>query len=334
MSVLIWSPLSWGLLTGQYSGGRHTPLSPGRQKWGPRHMTDPDKYAAVEKLLTVADDAGLSLAHLALAFVLAHPAVTSAIIGPRTMTQLDDLLAGAEHSLSDDPRRDRQHRPARHRHRRHGREVPPAVAPDTGTAPTACWGAGHHLAAGGTRAGGNSDGRATYRWDVEFLHVPGLLQTEDYARALFSSRIPELPSPDLERRVQHRMQRRAIPDRAQPTSYETLIHEAALRMMVGSRDDARAQMLRVLELSEADHIVVRVIPFGLEHFIDVGAAMVYAGGAVPKLDTVVRDGPHGTVFVDSEAQLAVFRTHFRRMEAVSLAPGRSREFIHKLSKEL
>ncbi|GAA2569461.1 hypothetical protein GCM10010424_10040 [Streptomyces lienomycini] len=105
-------------------------------------------------------------------------------------------------------------------------------------------------------------------------------------------------------------------------------------MMVGSRADAQAQMLRVLELSEAEHITVRVIPFGLEHFVDVGAAMVYAGSAVSKLDTVVRDGPHGTVFVGSEAQLAVFRTHFRREEAVSLDPERSREFIHKLSKGL
>ncbi|WP_446035084.1 aldo/keto reductase [Streptomyces olivaceus] len=102
MGVLTWSPLSWGLLTGKYSAGRKAPLSPGRQKWGPRHMTDRDKHAAVEELLTVAGDAGLSLTHMALAFVLAHPGVTSAIIGPRTMDQLDDLLAGAEHSLSDD----------------------------------------------------------------------------------------------------------------------------------------------------------------------------------------------------------------------------------------
>ncbi|MFD7061764.1 helix-turn-helix domain-containing protein [Streptomyces sp. NPDC059906] len=175
---------------------------------------------------------------------------------------------------------------------------------------------------------------ATHRWDVEFLHVPGLLQTEECARALFSSRVPELPASDLERRVQHRMQRRVILDRERRTTYMALVHEAALRMMVGSRADARAQMMRVLELSEADHVTVRVIPFGLEHFVDVGAAMVYAGSVVSKLDTVVRDGPHGTVFVDSEAQLAVFRTHFRRVETMSLDPERSREFIHKLSKEL
>ncbi|ANS66012.1 DNA-binding protein [Streptomyces lincolnensis] len=175
---------------------------------------------------------------------------------------------------------------------------------------------------------------ASHRWDVEFLHVPGLLQTEDCARALFSSRVPELPDEDLELRVQHRMQRRCILEKEPPVPYDVLVHEAALRMRVGGRTASRAQLARVLELSEADHITVRVIPFDLEDFADLGSAMVYAGGAVPKLDTVVRDGPHGTGFIDSAAQLNVFRTHFRRVEAVSLAPERSRDFIHRLSKEL
>jgi aryl-alcohol dehydrogenase-like predicted oxidoreductase len=60
------------------------------------------KLAAVEELVKIAADAGCSLTHLALAFVIAHPAVTSAIIGPRTMDQLTDLLAGASVALDDD----------------------------------------------------------------------------------------------------------------------------------------------------------------------------------------------------------------------------------------
>ncbi|MFF8592459.1 helix-turn-helix domain-containing protein [Streptomyces sp. NPDC015220] len=175
---------------------------------------------------------------------------------------------------------------------------------------------------------------ATFRWDVDFLHVPGLLQTEEYARALFSRRVPELPERDLDLRVSHRMQRRVILTGNRPVPYETLVHEAALRIRVGGRAASRAQLLRILELSEADHVTVRVIPFELEEFGDITAAMVYAGGSVPKLDTVVRDGPHGTVFIDAEAQLGVFRTLFRRVEAASLEPERSRDFIHRLAKEL
>lgn len=102
MGVLTWSPLSWGLLTGKYSAGQQTPITAGRRLWGPRHMTDPAKFDVVERLLPVAQEAGMSLTHMSMAFVLAHPQVTSAIIGPRTMEQLDDLLAGSESSLSDD----------------------------------------------------------------------------------------------------------------------------------------------------------------------------------------------------------------------------------------
>lgn len=79
---------------------------------------------------------------------------------------------------------------------------------------------------------------------------------------------------------------------------------------------------------------MRVIPFDLDGFSWGGSAMTYVGGPVPKLDTVVRDAPHGAAFVDSEAQLATYRTRFRKVEAVSLEPERSRDFIHRLTKEL
>ncbi|MFZ4143763.1 helix-turn-helix domain-containing protein [Streptomyces griseoincarnatus] len=175
---------------------------------------------------------------------------------------------------------------------------------------------------------------ATFRWDVDFLHVPGLLQTEGYARALFSRRIPELPEEELGLRVRHRMQRGVIIEGARPAPYRAVVHEAALRIKVGGREAMRGQLARILELSEAEHVTVRVIPFELEEFADVTAAMVYAGGAVPRLDTVLRDGPDGVALVDTEARLAVFRTLFHRVEAVSLDPLRSRDFIHGLAKEL
>ena len=65
-------------------------------------MTDERKLDAVEQLIPLAEQAGLSLTHLAMAFAIAHPGVTSAIIGPRTMEQLDDLLAGADVTLDDE----------------------------------------------------------------------------------------------------------------------------------------------------------------------------------------------------------------------------------------
>ncbi|MFD6286643.1 helix-turn-helix domain-containing protein [Streptomyces sp. NPDC060205] len=178
------------------------------------------------------------------------------------------------------------------------------------------------------------DHHARCRRDVAVLFVPGPLQTENYARAIFSNRIPELTEDERELRVRHRMARRVIIEGPSPVSYELVIHEAALRIMVDDRATTRAQLSRLLDLSEADHITVRVLPFTLEGFARAGSTMTYVGGRVPKLDTVVRDVPHGSVFIDSEAMLGVFRTRFRKIEEVALAPDRSRDFIHELANEL
>ena len=101
MGVMVWSPLSKGMLTGRYRKGQPLPDAP-RAKYFPRQLSDARSLDAVEQLIPLAAEAGLSLTHMALAFVMAHPGVTSAILGPRTMAHLDDLLAAAEVSLSDD----------------------------------------------------------------------------------------------------------------------------------------------------------------------------------------------------------------------------------------
>jgi aryl-alcohol dehydrogenase-like predicted oxidoreductase len=101
MGALVWSPLAMGQLTGRYRKGEQQPDS-ARTKYFPKQMSDERRLDAVEQLISVAGEAGLSLTHMAMAFVIAHPGVTSAIIGPRTMQHLDDLLAGAEVALDDE----------------------------------------------------------------------------------------------------------------------------------------------------------------------------------------------------------------------------------------
>jgi aryl-alcohol dehydrogenase-like predicted oxidoreductase len=101
MGALVWSPLAKGMLTGRYRKGQPVPESL-RVKNFPQQMTDDRNLEAVERLIPIAQAAELSLTHMAMAFVMAHPAVTSAILGPRTLKQLDDLLAGAGIALSDE----------------------------------------------------------------------------------------------------------------------------------------------------------------------------------------------------------------------------------------
>jgi aryl-alcohol dehydrogenase-like predicted oxidoreductase len=99
MGTLVWGPLGQGLLTGRVRKGGPNDL---RRARFVRHVSDERRIDVVEQLITLADKAGMPLTHLASAFAIAHPGVTSAIIGPRTMEHLDDLLAGAEVRLDDD----------------------------------------------------------------------------------------------------------------------------------------------------------------------------------------------------------------------------------------
>jgi aryl-alcohol dehydrogenase-like predicted oxidoreductase len=113
IGVIVYSPLGGGWLTGKYRRDADPP--PG-SRWHRSaslegrfsHRFDLNRpevrsrFELVERLEAVADKAGVSLTHLAAAFTLAHPAVTSAIVGPRTMEQLEDLLAGADVRLDTD----------------------------------------------------------------------------------------------------------------------------------------------------------------------------------------------------------------------------------------
>jgi aryl-alcohol dehydrogenase-like predicted oxidoreductase len=108
IGVLVWSPLCRGWLTGRYrkdtfDESPDARASRTKQRGGPIakqfDMSRPEnqrKLDLVDGLAKVAADAGVSMTHLAIAFTLAHPAVTSAIIGPRTLDQLEDLVAGAD----------------------------------------------------------------------------------------------------------------------------------------------------------------------------------------------------------------------------------------------
>jgi aryl-alcohol dehydrogenase-like predicted oxidoreductase len=99
MGILTYSPLSGGWLSGNWTADS-SPTSPARQRLAARFdMSLPEnqrKLEAVDELQQVAEEAGLSMIELAIAFVVNHPAVTSAIIGPRTMEQLESQLPGAD----------------------------------------------------------------------------------------------------------------------------------------------------------------------------------------------------------------------------------------------
>ncbi len=106
LGILPWSPLAGGWLTGRYRKGTAAPTSLRAERIPARYdLSEPGnqrKLDAADALAGVAEEAGMSLIHLALAFVLTHPAVTAPIIGPRTMEHLESQLGAAEVTLSTD----------------------------------------------------------------------------------------------------------------------------------------------------------------------------------------------------------------------------------------
>jgi aryl-alcohol dehydrogenase-like predicted oxidoreductase len=105
IGVIAWSPLGGGWLSGRWRKGaadltsRRSAMIP--QRYDLSIPANQAKLEAADALGQLADDAGMSLIHMALAFVIRHPAVTAAIIGPRTMEQLESQLGAADVTLDD-----------------------------------------------------------------------------------------------------------------------------------------------------------------------------------------------------------------------------------------
>jgi aryl-alcohol dehydrogenase-like predicted oxidoreductase len=99
LGTLVWGPLGQGLLTGRVRKNQGNDL---RRAGFFQHLHDERRLEVVEKLVPLAAEAGMPMTHLAMAFTIAHPGVTSALIGVRTMDHLDGLLAGLDVTLADD----------------------------------------------------------------------------------------------------------------------------------------------------------------------------------------------------------------------------------------
>lgn len=170
---------------------------------------------------------------------------------------------------------------------------------------------------------------------VQMTHMPGLLQTEEYAKALLSMSVPKPPAVQLRRWLSFRMRRRDVLDRDDPPPCDFLIHEAALRMEYGDTKVTRGQLAHVLEETERDNVTVRVIPFSAGGFPHGSSStLLYASGPVPQLDTVQMDVANGIGLVDSEPQLANYRTVMAWADEKALGFKESRDFILGVERQL
>ncbi|MBT2383795.1 helix-turn-helix transcriptional regulator [Streptomyces sp. ISL-11] len=168
------------------------------------------------------------------------------------------------------------------------------------------------------------------------VHIPGLLQTAEHARAVFESSLLPLARDEVELRAMHRMRRQEVLTlRRNPPKYTAIVHEAALHIQFGGPKVAREQLNHLLDISERDNnVTIRAIPFGADGFAGPGQPIFYANGPVPQLDTVQLDSFHGSTFIDSHTDLADYRALLDKMEALCLPENKTRDLIHGIAQKL
>ncbi|WP_143671266.1 DUF5753 domain-containing protein [Streptomyces sp. Ru87] len=164
---------------------------------------------------------------------------------------------------------------------------------------------------------------------VEITQIPGLLQTEDHARALFSQVSPGQSQQDIDTRVEFRMRRQQVLDRSSHLTFEVVIHESALRIRAADRRIARAQLRTLIEASERERVCVRVVPFDTDGFSNAGYSMLHIGAQVPQLDSHL-DAAHGGVLLVDEDHLNKHRHLYQEIKKHSVNPARSRDFMNKV----
>lgn len=175
---------------------------------------------------------------------------------------------------------------------------------------------------------------AVYLRSLQTLSIPGLLQTPDYARTLFNSAVTSMPPDEVDARVEHRMRRQAVLERAEPPRLDVVVHEAALRMRFGGGKVVRAQLHHLLDASERPNVTVRVLPFANERYIEVTQPVLYARGVVSQLDTVQMDSHVGGGYWDAEAELTMHRKLLDYAEGDSLSVDESRRTIRDIVRDL
>jgi transcriptional regulator with XRE-family HTH domain len=175
---------------------------------------------------------------------------------------------------------------------------------------------------------------AVYLRSMQSVTLPGILQVEDYTRALYHGHTLSLPPEEIDLRVEYRMRRRAIFERPTPPPFEAIIHEAALRMRFGGAKVARRQLEFLVEASEWPSVTIRVLPFVNERFIEATHPVLFAGGVVPELDTVRVDNILGGLFLNARSEVEKYRQLIDIAAKVSLGPDASRQLIHRCIHDL
>jgi transcriptional regulator with XRE-family HTH domain len=158
--------------------------------------------------------------------------------------------------------------------------------------------------------------------------MPGLLQTPDYARSVVRAAVPTWVPDVVEQRVEGRMTRQQILFSASAPRFEAVVDESVLHRVVGSRAIMRAQLERLLELSDLPNVTLRVIPYDAGALPAGNNKFIILRFALPAIsDVVFIEGLTGDLYLEEPHDVEVYNTTFRTLIQLAASPEATRDII-------
>jgi transcriptional regulator with XRE-family HTH domain len=170
--------------------------------------------------------------------------------------------------------------------------------------------------------------------DFDLTMIPGLLQTEDYARELIRGLMAH-DAAEVERRVELRMARQKVLTREDPPQLWAILDEAAVRRVVGGKAIMKTQLLHLADCAEQGRITLQVLPYGAGPHPGQAGPFIILGFADPtEPEVVYMETVAGNLYVDKPEEVRVFSTVFDQLRAVALSPAQSKAMLQALAGEL
>lgn len=171
--------------------------------------------------------------------------------------------------------------------------------------------------------------------NFESLFLPGLLQTESYARAVIRGVLPSATNDEIESRVRARVERQDVLTKDAPLKLWAVVDEAALHRAIGGPEVMREQLAHLVEMAKAPNITLQVIPFSAGAHPGMPGQFILMDFSDPMdTDLVYIDSMAGDLFLESDADISRYRSIFDNLVAVALSPNESASLISERAQDM
>jgi len=171
--------------------------------------------------------------------------------------------------------------------------------------------------------------------DFQSMVVPGLLQTEDYARAVLRAAPNPGSAEDIDRQVALRMERQAILDQASPPDLWVVLSESIIRVQVGGSGVMRAQLRRLIDVAERSNVTLQVLPFTTAaHVQPISPFTILEFPDIADPTVVYLEHLTGSLFLETAEEIRRYTVVFDHLRAEALGTGPSIDLIARAAADL